>query len=85
MPQGNLSESETRKIYIDTELKRMGWKFDGTDADVWEEYEVNDMCGIQGQKGYADYVLFDAADRRRAGWAENSASFPDPGYERSGQ
>lgn len=58
MPQGNLSESETRKIYIDTELKRMGWKFDGTDADVWEEYEVNDMCGIQGQKGYADYVLF---------------------------
>lgn len=58
MPQGNLSESETRKIYIDTELKRMGWKFSGTDADVWEEYEVNDMCGIQGQKGYADYVLF---------------------------
>ncbi|MDE6678986.1 MAG: DEAD/DEAH box helicase family protein [Ruminococcus sp.] len=58
MSRENLSEFKTRKIYIDTELKRMGWKFGGTDSDVWEEYEVSDMCGIQGQKGYADYVLF---------------------------
>ena len=35
----------------------MGCKFGGTDADVWEEYEVNDMNGVFGQKGYADYVL----------------------------
>lgn len=54
----DLSEFKTRKIYIDVDLKFMGWKFGGTDADVWEEYEVNDMNGIIGQKGYADYVLF---------------------------
>ncbi len=58
MSQVNLSEFDTRKIYIDADLKRMGWKFGGNDSDVWEEYEVSDICGIQGQKGYADYVLF---------------------------
>ena len=54
----DLSEFKTRKIYIDVDLKSMGWKFDGTDADVWEEYEVTDMNGVFGQKGYCDYVLF---------------------------
>ena len=54
----NLSEFKTRKIYIDVDLKSMGWKFGGTDADVWEEYEVGDMNGVLGQKGYCDYVLF---------------------------
>ena len=54
----DLSEFKTRKIYIDVDLKFMGWKFGGTDSDVWEEYEVNDMNGVFGQKGYADYVLF---------------------------
>lgn len=54
----DLSEFDTRKIYIDVDLKLMGWKFEGTDADVREEYEVNDMNGVLGQKGYADYVLF---------------------------
>ena len=54
----NLSEFKTRKIYIDVDLKSMGWKFGGTDADVWEEYEVGDMNGVFGQKGYCDYVLF---------------------------
>ena len=52
------SEYKTRKQYIDVDLKLMGWRFDGTDADVWEEYEVNDMGGVLDQKGYADYVLF---------------------------
>ena len=54
----DLSEFKTRKIYIDVDLKSMGWKFSGTDADVWEEYEVTDMNGVLGQKGYCDYVLF---------------------------
>jgi type I restriction enzyme R subunit len=54
----DLSEFSTRKRYIDVDLKLMGWVFDGTDADVWEEYEVNDMNGVFGQKGYCDYVLF---------------------------
>lgn len=52
----DLSEWETRKCYIDVDLKSMGWKFDNT--EVIEEYEVNDMNGVFGQKGYADYVLF---------------------------
>lgn len=54
----DLSEFNTRKMYIDVDLKLMGWKFEGAAADVREEYEVNDMNGILGQKGYADYVLF---------------------------
>lgn len=54
----DISEFKTRKIYIDVDLKSMGWKFTGTDADVYEEYEVTDMNGIIGQKGYCDYVLF---------------------------
>ena len=52
------TEFKTRKKYIDVDLKSLGWKFEGEDADVWEEYEVDDMKGIPGQLGYADYVLF---------------------------
>lgn len=55
----DLSEFKTRKIYIDVDMKQMGWKFTGADADVQEEYPVDDMAGVIGQKGYADYVLFD--------------------------
>lgn len=54
----NLSEFKTRKIYIDVDLKQMGWKFDGSDADVQEEYQVENMAGVAGQAGFADYVLF---------------------------
>ena len=39
-------------------MKMMGWKFDGENADVWEEYDVDGMAGVIGQKGYVDYVLF---------------------------
>ncbi|MCD8048362.1 MAG: DEAD/DEAH box helicase family protein [Clostridia bacterium] len=54
----DLSEFETRKTYIDIDMKQMGWKFTGTDADVCEEYPVDDMAGVLGKKGYADCVLF---------------------------
>lgn len=54
----DLSEFKTRKIYIDVDMKQMGWKFTGTNADVQEEYPVEDMAGVVGQKGYCDYVLF---------------------------
>ncbi len=54
----DMSEFQTRKQFIDVDLKELGWKFDGTDSDVWEEYEVDDMTGVLGQKGYIDYVLF---------------------------
>ena len=54
----DLSEYQTRKIYIDVDLKLMGWKFTGTDTDVQEEYPVQGMSGVVGQMGYCDYVLF---------------------------
>lgn len=54
----NLSEFNTRKKYIDVDMKLMGWKFTGADADVQEEYEVEGMAGVVGQVGYCDYVLF---------------------------
>ena len=51
------SDFESRKIYIDVDLKLMGWTLDGSGADVLAEYELDDLNGIAGQKGYADYVL----------------------------
>lgn len=54
----DLSEFATRKKFIDIDLLEMGWKFEGVDADVQEEYPVDGMTGLPGQKGYVDYVLF---------------------------
>lgn len=54
----DLSEFTTRKVYIDVDMKQMGWRFTGADADVQEEYPVEGMAGVPGQLGYADYVLF---------------------------
>ena len=54
----DLSEFQTRKRFIDVDLKNIGWKFTGTDADVQEEYPVEGMAGVAGQMGYCDYVLF---------------------------
>lgn len=54
----DISEYLTRKKYIDLDLKELGWEFEGENTDVWEEYEVEDMMGMIGQKGYVDYVLF---------------------------
>lgn len=54
----DLSEFETRKRYIDVDMKQMGWKFDGADADVREEYPAEDMNDTKGRMGYIDYVLF---------------------------
>ena len=52
-----LSEFETRKRYIDLDLKYVGWKFDG--VQVREEYPVDNMAGVPGEgNGFADYVLF---------------------------
>ena len=54
----DLTEFETRKKFIDVDLKEMGWQFDGPEADVREEYPVENMAGVVGQPGFADYVLF---------------------------
>lgn len=49
-----ISEYETRKRYIDLELKLAGWTFN---KDVQEEFQVTGMPNKQGV-GYVDYVLF---------------------------
>ena len=54
----DISEFKTRKIYIDVDLKLMGWCLEGSDADVMVEYEVDGMAAVSGQKGFIDYVLF---------------------------
>ena len=54
----DISEFATRKIYIDIDLRGQGWIFDGPNANVFEEFEVDGMEGNPGQKGYVDYVLF---------------------------
>ena len=54
----DLNEFKTRKTYIDVDMKQMGWTFTGPDADVAEEYRVEDMTGVLGQTGFIDYVLF---------------------------
>ena len=52
------SEFETRKHYIDIDIKLAGWQFTGPEADVQTEYPVEGMAGVVGQAGYVDYVLF---------------------------
>ena len=54
----DLSEFSIRKIYIDAMLLGMDWELEGPDSDVSQEYEVEGMAGVPGQKGYADYVLW---------------------------
>ena len=49
-----ISEFETRKRYIDVELKLAGWDFN---KDIGEEIEVNGMPNNTGL-GYVDYVLY---------------------------
>ncbi|MGG1073161.1 DEAD/DEAH box helicase family protein [Priestia megaterium] len=48
-----LSEFNTRKIYIDLELKLAGWEFG---RELLEEYQVTGMPNNQGI-GFVDYVL----------------------------
>lgn len=52
----DLSEFQTRKMFIDEDLKTLGWRID--QVQVAEEYKVDDMEGIPGKTGYIDYVLF---------------------------
>lgn len=49
-----ISEYETRKRYIDVELKLSGWEFN---KDIVEELEVSGMPNNSGI-GYVDYVLY---------------------------
>ncbi len=49
-----ISEAETRKRYIDVELKLAGWRID---SDCIKEVEVRGMPNATGI-GYVDYVLY---------------------------
>ena len=50
----DISEFETRKNYIDLELKIAGWDFD---SNMTAEYPVDGMPNSEN-KGFVDYVLF---------------------------
>lgn len=52
----DLNEFQTRKMFIDEDLKTLGWRID--QVQVVEEYYVDDMENIPGKQGYIDYVLF---------------------------
>lgn len=52
----DLSEFQTRKSFIDEDLKSLGWQID--QVQVVEEYKVDDMEGIPGKAGFIDYALF---------------------------
>lgn len=59
----DLTESETRKIYIDTALKEAGWNVSTVKGAIVAgsasiEIKLDGMPNNQGV-GYADYVLFD--------------------------
>ena len=77
----DLTEAETRRKIIDIDLKAMGWKFTGADADVRVEYEVDNMNGVLGQKGYADYVLM-GKDGKPLAVIEAKRSTKDPNIGR---
>lgn len=51
----DITEFETRKKYIDLDLKLLGWDFEN---DVKEEFPITNMEGNVGQSGRIDYVLF---------------------------
>ena len=52
----DLSEFQTRKMFIDEDLKTLGWRID--QVQVVEEYKVCDMEGVPGKIGFIDYALF---------------------------
>ena len=58
IPEPDISEAKTRKIYIDAELIAAGWDLS---EDNVQEYAVSNMptnVNVTG-KGYIDYVLWD--------------------------
>ncbi|MBE6069174.1 MAG: DUF4145 domain-containing protein [Clostridium lundense] len=68
-----ISEFETRKRYIDVELKLAGWDFG---KDIGEEIEVTGMPNETGL-GYVDYVLY-GANGKPVAVVEAKRSSKDP-------
>ncbi len=69
-----IDEKNTRKLFIDDDLRRLGWHFDG--VEVVEEYPVHDM-GDQKANGFVDYVLF-GKDRKPLAVVEAKKTSKDP-------
>lgn len=68
LPESPLSEAETRHQFIDMMLTEAGWEVQSEKGVVKPscaciEIEVTGMPDSPSGKGYADYVLFDAALR----------------------
>ena len=68
LPESPLSEAETRHQFIDMMLTEAGWEVQSEKGVVKPscaciEIEVTGMPDLPSGKGYADYVLFDAALR----------------------
>ncbi len=53
-----LSEADTRRLYIETDLAHAGWRIG---IDCLYEYRIDDL-GAGSGVGYADYVLFDGKE-----------------------
>ena len=52
----DISEYETRKRFIDLDLRLAGWNVD-SETEVVKERKVTGMEGHEGQSGYIDYYL----------------------------
>ena len=70
----SIDEKTTRKLFIDDDLKRLGWQFDG--VMVQEEYPVHDM-GDKKANGFVDYVLF-GKDHKPLAVVEAKKTSKDP-------
>lgn len=76
-----ISEYETRRLFIDIDLQIAGWKLN---ENVVAEYEVDDMMGIPGQKGFIDYLLLGKDGRPLAILeAKRTMHAPDKGLQQA--
>lgn len=78
---GEISEAETRRLYIDLMLREAGWEVLDTNGDkqpgkACVEIEVSNMPNREN-KGYADYVLF-GDDMRPLAVIEAKRTSKDP-------
>ncbi|MDD7014713.1 MAG: DEAD/DEAH box helicase family protein [Spirochaetales bacterium] len=69
-----IDEKTTRKLFIDEDLKKLGWQFDG--VMVQEEYPVHNM-GDKHSDGFVDYVLF-GKDHKPIAVVEAKKTSKDP-------
>ena len=69
-----IDEKTTRKLFIDDDLKKLGWQFDG--VMVQEEYPVHNM-GDKHSDGFVDYVLF-GKDHKPLAVVEAKKTSKDP-------